>query len=134
LKGQGHNGCRLAAALLAAALCLLQAAAALSDEIRPGDVATLDGVLAYSQGEDDRRRPVVYPAIRLRRPLVVVDAGERLPGVELVKLRLNRQQEADFRRMKGRQARVSGRLHFFRFGPNTLPNPIHLEVFAIHER
>ena len=54
--------------------------------------------------------------------------------VSLLKLRMNRQQEAVFRRWDGKQARVSGQLRYFGFGPNRFPNPAHLEVSAMTAR
>lgn len=113
---------------------LLAETDALPLEVKQGDIVTLDGVLILSQGEDARQRQVIYPAIQLRRPLVVNDAGGHNPETRVVKLRLNRQQETSFRRLKGKQVRVSGKIHFYWFGPNKLPNPAHLEVFSISAR
>lgn len=113
---------------------LLVVASALALEAKPGDIVTLDGVLIYSQGEDDRQRTIVYPALRLRKALIIIDAGARGPQTRLVRLRLNRQLETSFRRLKGKQVRVSGKIHYYWFGPNRLPNPAHLEAFTISAR
>ena len=103
-------------------------------EVKPGDIVTCDGVLILSQGEDEHQRQVIYPGIQLRRPLKVIDAVAPFPETRLLKLRLSGQQEIAFRRFLGKQARVSGRIHYFWFGPNILPHPAHLEVFTINPR
>lgn len=109
-------------------------APAWAQPVKPGETVTVDGVLALSRSDDDRRLEVVYPAIRLRKPLVLNDGSGDLIEVSLLKLRMNRQQEAVFRRLKGKQAKVSGKLHYFEFGPNQFPNPAHLEVSAMTAR
>lgn len=114
--------------------CGLMAAAAWALTVKPGGTVTVDGVLTLSRGEDDRQQEVIYPAIRLRKPLVVDDGSGNLIEVALLKLRMNRQQEVVFRRLNGKQAKVSGKLHYFEFGPNRFPNPAHLEVFTMTAR
>jgi len=116
-------------------VCWITASAsAWAQSVKPGETVTVDGVLTLSRGEDDRKLEVIYPAVRLRRPLVVNDgSGDRIE-VTLLKLRMNRQQEAVFRRLKGKQTRVSGQFYYFQFGPNRLPNPAHLEVFTMTAR
>lgn len=114
--------------------CGLMAAAALALTVKPGGTVTVDGILTLSRGEDDRQQEVIYPAIRLRKPLVVDDGSGNLIEVALLKLRMNRQQEVVFRRLNGKQAKVSGKLHYFEFGPNRFPNPAHLEVFTMTAR
>lgn len=134
--GQGRcPGLRPASCAVMLLACWLMAAApAWALTVKPGGTVTVDGVLTLSRGEDDRRREVIYPAIRLRKPLVVDDGSGNLIEVALLKLRMNRQQEVVFRRLNGKQAKVSGKLHYFEFGPNRFPNPAHLEVFTMTAR
>lgn len=125
---------RLRSLLLGLLWLPLTAAGAWALDVKPGDIVTCDGVLILAQGADERQSQVVYPAIQLRRTLRVVDAAPPYPQTRLLRLRLNRQQDIAFRRLRGKQVRVSGRIHYFWFGPNTLPNPAHLEVFTIGAR
>jgi len=121
--------------LLCALLWLpLTAAGAWALDVKPGDIVTCDGVLILAQAADEHQGQVTYPAIQLRRTLRVIDAAPPFPQTRLLRLRLNRQQDIAFRRWRGKQVRVSGRIHYFWFGPNTLPNPAHLEVFTIGPR
>lgn len=113
---------------------LMGAASAWALTVTPGETVTVDGILTLSRGEDDRKLEVVYPALRLRKPLLVDDGSGNFLEVTLLKLRMNRQQEGLFRRLKGRQVRVSGKIHYFEFGPNRLPNPAHFEVFMMTPR
>jgi hypothetical protein len=113
---------------------IMVSAPAWAQTVKPGDTVTVDGVLTLSRGVDERKLEVVYPAVRLRRPLVVNDGSGDWIEVTLLKLRMNRQQEPVFRRLNGRQARVSGKLLYFEFGPNRFPNPAHLEVSTMTAR
>jgi hypothetical protein len=113
---------------------LMGAASAWALTVTPGEAVTVDGILTLSRGEDDRKLEVVYPALRLRKPLLVDDGSGNFCEVTLLKLRMNRQQEGLFRRLKGRQVKVSGKIHYFEFGPNRFPNPAHFEVFTMAPR
>ncbi|MCU0602153.1 MAG: hypothetical protein MUC33_05760 [Desulfobacterales bacterium] len=113
---------------------IMVSAPAWAQSVKPGETVTVDGVLTLSRGEDDRKLEVIYPAVRLRRPLVVNDGSGNWIEVALLKLRMNRQQEAVFRRLNGKQTRVSGKFLYFEFGPNRFPNPAHLEVSAMTAR
>jgi hypothetical protein len=113
---------------------IMASASAWAQSVKPGETVTVDGVLTLSRGDDDRKLEVIYPAVRLRKPLVVNDGSGDWIEVTLLKLRMNRQQEAVFRRLNGKQASVSGKLLYFEFGPNRFPNPAHLEVFTMTAR
>ena len=113
---------------------IMVSASAWAQSVKPGETVTVDGVLTLSRGVDERKLEVIYPAVRLRRPLVVDDGSGDWIEVTLLKLRMNRQQEPVFRRLNGRQARVSGKLLYFEFGPNRFPNPAHLEVLTMSAR
>lgn len=128
------RGLRPAAAVVFLIVWLAAAGSACALIVKPGDTVTLDGILTLSRGEDERRREVVYPSLRLRKPLVVDDGSGNLCEVTLLKLRLNRQQEFVFRRLNGKQAKVFGKIYYFEFGPNMFPNPAHVEVFTLTAR
>jgi hypothetical protein len=123
-----------AGAVVLLACYLMTAAPAWALVVKPGENLTLDGILTSARGEDDRQREVVYPAIRLRKPLVVDDGSGHLLEVTLLKLRLNRQQEVVFRRLNGKRVKVFGKIHYYEFGPNMFPNPAHFEVFTLTPR
>ena len=54
---------------------IMVSAPAWAQSVKPGETVTVDGVLTLSRGEDDRKLEVIYPAVRLRRPLVVNDGS-----------------------------------------------------------
>ncbi len=132
----GHRQAWLTApwVVMVLACWLVGAASAWALTVTPGETVTVDGILTLSRGEDDRKLEVVYPALRLRKPLLVDDGSGNFCEVTLLKLRMNRQQESLFRRLKGRQVRVSGKIHYFEFGPNRFPNPAQFEVFMMAPR
>jgi len=112
-------------------VCLSATAAlAISQKIKEKENVILSGKLVEAKGEDIQEKPVTYHGLQLNQPIVIIYEDGEAEAV-ILKLWLNKQQEAIFRKLLGKQVHVSGKIHYYWFGPSTMPNPAKLEVTNI---
>ncbi len=112
-------------------LCLAGTAVlATSQKIRVGENAILSGKFVEVKGVDIHEKPVTYHALQLNQPIIIVyEDGEA--EATILKLWLNKDQALIFEKLLGKQVSVSGKIHYYWFGPSTMPNPAKLQVTNI---
>ncbi len=103
-------------------------------EVKVGEMVVLDGVFIVADGEDIHERPVKYEAIKLAGPIIIVYEDGVDPDVKLMTLWLTENQKNVFRRLLGKQVRVTGKVAYYWFGPSTMPNPAKLQVIDVRQR
>jgi hypothetical protein len=103
-------------------------------KVKVGQIVVLDGVFIVAEGEDIQERPVKYEAIKLAEPITIVFEDGEDPNVKLMTLWLNKDQKNVFRRLLGKQVRVTGTVDYYWFGPSTMPNPAKLQVIDVRQR
>ncbi len=103
-------------------------------KVKVGEMVVLDGVFIVAEGEDIQEKPVKYEAIKLAEPITIVYEHGEDPDVKLMKLWLTENQKNVFRRLLGKQVRVTGKVDYYWFGPSTMPNPAKLQLIDVKQR
>lgn len=103
-----------------------------SEKLIAGNNVKFVGKLVIAEDEGNEGM-VKYRAIRLDYPVIIVhEDGES--AVHTVTLWLkDKQQEALFKKLKGKKVQAIGRLQYYWHGPSSMPNPAKLEIINIYQ-
>lgn len=121
--------------LLAGLVALFtQASASEGRTVREGDTVTLRGTFSIEKGIDKYGEPTVrYQALNLDEPIDIVFEDGRENNIGHLKLWLQQVPPDTFKKYRGKQLAVTGRVHYFSMGPSTFPNPAKLEVLSVKQ-
>lgn len=101
-------------------------------KIKEDESITLNGKLIIAKGENINEKAVKYKALLLNQPIIIIyEDGEAT--VTTITLWLNKKQESVFKKLLGKQVKVTGKISYIWHGPSTMPNPAKFEVTDIVE-
>ena len=100
-------------------------------EIREEQTVTLIGKISKEVGELSNGNIVHFEAFKPAKPIVILYDVQEKETVTLFSLWLDKKQKVEIKKLLNKHVKITGKVHYYFFGPSTFPTAAKLEVIKM---